>query len=158
MGMESHISCSLDLCYRQFYIFRKGLKNPFNEWNEKHVEQGFSFRPESIGIMTISESGILHIDVLQDAVICDNAKRILEFKFTVPNNYVEIATVTASCFYKIKCGDYKVRIQLSSQREGEDLCRISFLPIANDDDLPRYVKYDSSVTRPCNFDLHTVGA
>lgn len=144
----------LNLSYKQFCIFNYDLENPFNNWNDSHVQQGFVIRENSISVMTISTEGILCIDILSDDRIIDKAQRIIEFDFTVVNDVVEIATITDSFRIKIKNGQYKIRVQLFSESDGKDICFISFLKKQENEILPKYIKFDSEIKRVSDFDLY----
>ncbi|WP_024468315.1 competence protein ComJ [Treponema pedis] len=143
----------LDLSYKQFCIFNIGLDNPFNDWTDIQVQQGFSIRKESIAVMTISEAGILVVDILEEDIIIECSQRIIEFEFFVEANGVEIATITNSFQIQLKNGRYKIRIQLCSEYDGKDTCYISFLKLQQDERLPRYLKYDEEITKLTNFVL-----
>lgn len=144
----------LNLTYKQFCIFNCDLENPFNNWNDVHVQQGFVVRENSISVMTISTEGILCIDILSENILIDKAKRIIEFDFIVMNNCVEIATITDCFQIKVIDGHYKIRVQLYSEYDGKDICYITFLKKQEKEELPKYIKYDSEIKRVKDFDLH----
>ena len=145
----------LDLSYSQFSIFNAGLENPFNDWTEIQVQQGFSMRKESISIKTLSSAGILKISILKDDSLIDSAIRVFEFEFEVTDALLEIATITDAIQLKIKNGIYKIRIQLLKGGEGIDLCYISFLEKTKKDILPRYLKHDDEISRVNDFCLYS---
>lgn len=53
----------LEVDYNQVAVFSSGLANPFNDWEERHVGQGFSWRPESVSFRTL-ENGPHLIEVV----------------------------------------------------------------------------------------------
>lgn len=144
----------LDLSYKQFCIFTAGLENPFNDWTDIQVQQGFSIRKNSISIMTISSEGILQIEILYEDKFLEKAKRIIEFEFEVENKCVEIATIVNSFKIQIKNGIYKIRVQIWSEYEGKDVCCITFLKNNQKEELPRYIKYDDEITKLTDFNLN----
>lgn len=143
----------LYLSYKQFCIFTAGLENPFNDWTDVQMSQGFSLRNGSVSIMTISSAGILRVGVPHKDRLLEKAERIFEFRFAVENSRVEIATITKSFKVRLKNGSYKVRVQLWLERAGTDICYVSFLE-NSPGNLPRYIRHDSAITRLENFDLN----
>jgi hypothetical protein len=47
----------LEVSYSQFAIFDPRVENPFNEWADDHVKQGFSWRKNSACFRTLIEDG-----------------------------------------------------------------------------------------------------
>jgi len=148
----------LNLLYKQFCIFNAGLKNPFNEWSDELIEQGFSIRKESLSIMTISNAGLLDVNIMNEDKIIEGANRIVEFEFKVKRHGVEIATATDSLPVKVEKGVYKVRVQLCSEEEGKDICYISFLEKEKGERFPKYLKYDAEIKRRADFILDSKAA
>lgn len=145
----------LELSYKQFCIFNESVNNPFNDWSEENIAQGFSIRKESISIMTLNSSGILKISVLTDSRLLDNAKRIVEFEYMVKDENLSIATISSELKIKIKEGLYKIRVQLCNESDESELCYLSFLKKDEEDILPRYLRYDKEITKLSNFELNS---
>lgn len=40
----TEINFESDIFYSQLAVFQYGLKNPFNDWNDIHINQGFALR------------------------------------------------------------------------------------------------------------------
>ena len=43
----------IDVSYSQIAVFNSELENPFNDWTDQHVLQGFSWREESGSFKTL---------------------------------------------------------------------------------------------------------
>lgn len=48
---------TLDVSYAQIAVCGSSLESPFNEWTDKHVAQGFAWRPGRVSFRTLEESG-----------------------------------------------------------------------------------------------------
>lgn len=152
------INKELDLSYKQFIIFNISEENPFNDWEQTHIQQGFTYRKNSVGIMTFSETGMLNVVINKSFTENKKAKRILQIPFEIKHNAVEIATVTDSIQCEIKNGFYILSIQGWNLKDNIDHFIISF---EETDDLnfkPRYLKYDSEISVFENFNLNATSA
>lgn len=82
-------SFSLLISYSQVAVFDSALEHPFNLWTERHVQQGFSWRPGSVSFATLEEAGQhdIEIDVVPDDVaLSPEAIRIIQTPFEVPQS------------------------------------------------------------------------
>ncbi|WP_407398900.1 competence protein ComJ [Treponema sp.] len=143
----------LELSYKQFCIFNETVNNPFNDWSEVNVAQGFSIREDSISVMTLNNDGILKISVSTDSKIIDDANRIIEFEYQVKDENVSVATISNEMKIQIKKGLYKIRVQLCKESDESEICYLSFLKKDSTDRLPRYLKIDNEITKSDNFEL-----
>lgn len=55
------ISFDTVITYSQISIFNSNLDEPFNDWNDDQVRQGFSWRPESVSFKTLSNDAVVHV-------------------------------------------------------------------------------------------------
>jgi len=105
----------LTISYAQIAIFHAGLENPFNDWNETRVDQGFSWRPESVSFATLEESGKTRIYVKtarREFALRSDTVRAIEVPFTVPgSNLVEVAGITESKVIEINSGSYALMFE-----------------------------------------------
>ena len=143
----------LELSYKQFCIFNETVSNPFNDWSEANVAQGFSISEGSISVMTINSDGILKVSISTDSSILDNARRIIEFEYQVKDENISIATINSEMKIHIKKGLYKIRVQLCKESEESELCYLSFSKKEDDDKLPRYLRFDEEITKRSDFEL-----
>lgn len=58
------VSFTLDISYSQLAVFQKGMENPFNDWEDTHVNQGFAWRPGSVsfGSLLADEESFIQIN------------------------------------------------------------------------------------------------
>jgi hypothetical protein len=98
---------NLEFSYSQISVFQTNMIDPFNNWNDVHVLQGFSWRPNSVSFKTLSEYGDAEITIeLSDSIkISDGAIRSILVPFTVEEE-IEIASITDSVVIEIPKGEY----------------------------------------------------
>ena len=46
---------SLEISYGQLAVFANSLPQPFNDWTDQHVSQGFAWRPGSVTFRSMVE-------------------------------------------------------------------------------------------------------
>jgi Competence protein J (ComJ) len=105
-------SFSLYVSYAQVAVFDSALEKPFNDWTERHIQQGFSWRPGSVSFATIEEAAthLVTIDVADDASVSEAAIRVIETPFHVPQNgSIEIASISESFVTDVPFGLYALR-------------------------------------------------
>ncbi|ALV28013.1 competence protein ComJ [Pannonibacter phragmitetus] len=87
-----------EVSYRQLSVFASSLSQPFNDWTDQHVAQGFAWRPGSVSFRTMSEVGthIVDVEVVDrlNAVHPDTL-RAIEVPFEVPpDGEIEIGSIS----------------------------------------------------------------
>lgn len=102
---------TLYVSYSQISLFRSGIDNPFNDWSEEHVRQGFSWRDGAVSFGTLIESGDVEIEyvVSTEFRLSDGCERAisLPFKLDTSEN-IEIATLTESFVEPLEDGSYQL--------------------------------------------------
>ncbi|MGK9204194.1 competence protein ComJ [Sinorhizobium meliloti] len=119
----------LEVDYNQVAVFSSGLANPFNDWEERHVGQGFSWRPESVSFRTLENGPHLievviteHADALSPGVI-----RAVEVPFEVPHNgRIDIASISESAEFRLSPGKYLLRSEMFGCIDGVAFARLVF--------------------------------
>ncbi len=145
----------LEVSYKQISIFIYGLDNPFNDWSQINIKQGFTYRSESIGIMTLNDDGPIHVNVDTSLNIVPESVRILVLPFKIiGENGVEIATLTESSWIDIPDGEYSLIIQLGNDNITGNWCRFSLINANQFDSSPRYLKHDPEISVAEKFDLN----
>lgn len=120
---------NLEVSHSQIAVFRSSLKQPFNDWTQRHVDQGFAWRPGSVSFRTLSESGPHEVEIgLTDQGVADAAARVIEVPFEVPaDGAVEVATISDSTPLILPAGRYCLRCELfDPDQHGSDLVRLTF--------------------------------
>jgi hypothetical protein len=109
--------------YSQLVVFDCSVDHPFNDWSEKHVAQGFSWRPRSLAFRTLYEAGEHVLMVRLEAQEFDpprDAARVIDVPFEVPpSGAIEIASISDSVALEIPPGSYQMRFEGYEQSDGE---------------------------------------
>ena len=121
----------LYVSYSQLAIFASSLEKPFNDWTERHLAQGFAWRPGSVSFRTLVESGAHSIDVAttkQLGAVSVNAIRAIDVPFEVPpDGAIEVASISDSVPITLIPGCYSARCEfLGVGPEGHEQVRITF--------------------------------
>ena len=124
----------LDVSYSQVAVFDSSLEEPFNFWTERHVSQGFAWRPGSVSFRTIAESGPHSLEITisnDDLEISADAQRVIEVPFAVPSSgEIEVASISDSRALSLRPGSYVLRFECSSETNGNQR-KIKFVFIKN---------------------------
>lgn len=103
---------ALNVSYAQLAIFDSTLTNPYNDWTDEHVVQGFAWRPGSVSFSTLEAAGPIQIRVnlgggndWEQSI----ALRIIAVPFCVPKHgQVDVATIANSVQLSIPAGEYEL--------------------------------------------------
>lgn len=123
-------SIALSVSYNQVAVFASDLENPFNDWQDQHVAQGFSWREHSVSFRTLNEFGSCSIEI--DLSEChpgsDDAIRAIRVPFSVPEDgKIEIGSIGDSVPLSIAPGAYALLFQILEVRpDGTEVIRLSF--------------------------------
>ena len=106
---------NLDVSYSQLAVFASALTNPFNDWADKHVAQGFAWRPGSVSFRTLVEAGQHCIEIeIADHVgpLDSHAVRVIEVPFEVPDDgAIEVGSISDSLTLSVPPGIYLLRCE-----------------------------------------------
>jgi hypothetical protein len=99
----------LDVSYGQVAVFQQRLRNPFNDWRDEHVRQGFSWRPGSVSFRTMDD-GRMSVEVGRGSPLPDeDAVRVIRVPFTIDETgEVEVATIGQGVSLALKPGEYSL--------------------------------------------------
>lgn len=113
------VAFDLEILYSQIAVFSQGMVDPFNDWNDVHVSQGFSWRPGSVSFGTFNDSGKCKINVsMADQITpIEEASRIIIVPFEVTNNGVEVASIIESINVHVPNGIYELAFSGISQND-----------------------------------------
>jgi hypothetical protein len=135
--------------YSQVTVFDPSLERPFNDWTDKHVAQGFSWRPRSAAFRTIAEDGRHLVTVLVDPAEDDEstgAPRIIDVPFDVPaDGRVEIGSISDSSVLEIPPGSYAPRFECYEPVNGQP-ARVRFLFVRVPNPTFRIVRADPELS------------
>lgn len=122
-------SCSLNIAYSQICVFQQCLKNPFNEWRDEYLAQGFSWRFGSVSFATIEPDGPARVEVFSRVPfdLEARAQRVIRVPFEVPTDgKVQIASIGDEITLELACGIYSVTFAHGVDDGQEMWCRFVF--------------------------------
>lgn len=145
---------TLDVSYAQLAVFDSHLTNPFNDWSEAHVTQGFSWRPGSVSFATLAANGTITVTVTRPGeapATDDAAERVIRVPFTVPAHCeVEIATISGSAAVAIPEGEYALIFRHGRGIDGTMWATLLFEPVTIPV-KPEILRADAALTPPADL-------
>ena len=118
----------MDVSHSQLAVFDGTLDKPFNDWTDRHVLQGFSWRPRSVSFRTLIEWGRMEVEVVVGVFgPSDQAGRVISVPFECGvESRVEIATITSSRIVELEPGTYQL-VYETGQRGERSWSRVTFV-------------------------------
>ncbi|WP_330949750.1 competence protein ComJ [Virgibacillus sp. MG-45] len=146
----SEFSFETEILYSQIALFQYGLDNPFNDWNEIHVNQGFSWREGSVSFGTLSSDGDCMITVKMTKKIesDDDIIRAIVVPFKVEKGGVEIGSVMETVSIDIPEGTYEVLFTAKNVNNTE---HYTFSFIKSENTTARVLKADDELNSTENL-------
>lgn len=140
--------------YSQLCVFLSSLQQPFNDWQQAHVDQGFAWRSGSASFRTLEEEGehLIELAVSKQAVaVSEAAVRVIEVPFDIPSDGdIEIASISDSTPISLPPGKYMLRCELFEMNEdGAFPVRLTF--IASTSDEFKVVRADDALSPPAEL-------
>lgn len=124
---------TLEVSYAQLAVFDHRLADPFNDWSDAHLDQGFSWRPGSVSFATLESNGAIAVTVVRSAMpsLTDEpVERVIMVPFTVPTHgEVEIATISGSWPVKLAEGEYALTFRHGRSSRGAMWATLTFEPV-----------------------------
>ena len=126
---------TLELAWSQVSLFDANLADPFNDWNEQHLAQGFSWRPGSVSFKLPARQGELDVcvDFVEAINVDADARWAIVVPFTSWAGVIEISTMSQSEVIEATPGRFALIFQ-TGIREGRTwahfgLLDSSFMPV-----------------------------
>lgn len=132
-------TATLNVSYAQFAVFASSLRHPFNDWTDRHVMQGFAWRPGSVSFRSMVDTGPHEIEinvVNHMEALHPDAVRAVEVPFEVPaDGKIEVGSITETVDVSVPPGIFLLRCEfLSTSNTGVERVRLTFA----DGDAPRF--------------------
>ncbi|WP_445371966.1 competence protein ComJ [Methylomonas sp. HW2-6] len=148
------------LSYAQVCIFSSLLDQPFNDWSERNVSQGFSWRPGSSSFRTLVEDGDHQINVFIDEPIPPrlqaNCIRAFKVPFETVDGNIEISGISESTPLEISPGQYVLQVEFL-QYENNCVPEINIRFNKGDTDFS-ILKADEEIDSGSDLDLMAIPA
>jgi hypothetical protein len=146
----SEFSFETEILYSQIALFQYGIDNPFNDWNETHINQGFSWRDGSVSFGTLS-SDIdckITVNLTEKIEIEQEIIRAIVVPFKVEKGGIEIGSVMETITIDIPEGTYEVLFTAKSLNSTE---YYTFSFIENENPNAKVLKADDELNLPDNL-------
>ncbi|MBC8164065.1 MAG: competence protein [Roseiflexaceae bacterium] len=121
----------LNITYLQFGVFDPYLIRPFNNWEPRHVAQGFVWRPGSVSYLTLDDGAVLSVTIKSSPVVQvgRDCIRAIVVPFQVPSSgLIELASITESVQVQLASGNYALLCELGCADDKHHWCRLTFTP------------------------------
>ena len=104
-----------EVAYSQLAVFASALPQPFNDWTDRHVLQGFAWRPGSVSFRSVIEAGQHSVEVnVAEHVgpVHPEAVRAVEVPFEVSSDgAIEIGSIAETVPLSVPVGSYLLRCE-----------------------------------------------
>jgi hypothetical protein len=133
-----------EIFYSQIALFKYGLDNPFNNWNDTHVYQGFSWREGSVSFGTLSSNGecTITVKLTKEIEIDDDITRAIVVPFKVEKGGIEIGSVMETSVIDLPEGIYELLFTAKSTNAME---HYTFSFIESENPTARVLKADDEL-------------
>ena len=127
-------SFQLTLVWSQISLFEAGLVDPYNDWTERHLTQGFTWRPGSVSFKVPALHGKVHVTVelIDHVEVDDNSRWAMLVPFSTFAGNVEISTIEESQPLDLPSGRFAVLYQAGLNDDGEAWTRFGFQQLTGD--------------------------
>jgi hypothetical protein len=135
----------LFVTYEQIAVFGASLADPFNDWMEAHVNQGFAWRPGSVSFRTKVDGCSHEVTVTCHSHVKTEIEgvRVIEVPFVVSgNDPVLIASIGDEFPVDIPEGSYALRFSIGT----DDPCHITLSFIETDKPEFRILRADADLS------------
>ncbi len=144
-------SFTLEISYAQLAIFDSSLAEPFNDWTDAHVRQGFAWRPGSVSFRTLESAGAITVEIFRSRTLditASRAVRIIAVPFTVPlSGAIEVASISSGVSLELPPGDYVLTYEHGTANESGMWANLYFERVPGEVP-PRIVRADPALDPP----------
>lgn len=114
---------SLDVSFGQLSVFTSSLSQPFNDWTDRHVSQGFAWREGSVSFRTVIQAGlhVAEVSVVDHVgAVAQDAIRAIEVPFIVPaDGELEIGSISETIPISMPAGSFLLRCEFLRSSSSE---------------------------------------
>jgi hypothetical protein len=136
--------------YGQIAVFDSRLDRPFNDWTDRHVKQGYTWRPGSVSFSPVIHSGLAAVAVnLSNSFRRSKlSKRVIAVPFEItermPVEIGSVFTASGAHVFDLEPGTY--RLYFESGPKGEDDCWVRFTFVPDPDATHEVLLADSRLS------------
>jgi Competence protein J (ComJ) len=127
---EMMANFTIPVSYNHLAVFLSDIPRPYNNWTDRHVKQGFSWRPGSVSFRTLDDGDVsVSVSMQQEPRENMQAERIICVPFSVHQGaIVEMGSILATVPLEILSGDYALTFEHGRTMDGELWCALNFRP------------------------------
>lgn len=154
MRSMNEVTFESDIFYSKIAVFQYGLENPFNDWNDTHVNQGFAWRKGSVSFRTITddEECKISVRVTDKKEVDRDATRAITVPFYISHKGIEVGSIMETKAIDIEEGMYGLLFTV--QRLGNGLDHYSYAFIKNDNPMAKIIKADEELNPPSVLEMN----
>lgn len=148
--MSDVIISKLPVAFAQLVLFDSEAESPFNDWDSRHTEQGFSLRDNSISFALSDRVTEVDISLSGTNIINNNAYLGIKVPIKIyGSSGISVGSLLYQKIVKYKPGIYTVAYSLY-RTENNSVDRVLFGLTTGYSD-PVILVNDGSITRVSNF-------
>lgn len=139
------------ISYSQIAVYRKNLDNPFPDWTDGHIRQGFAWRPGSVAFGTLGDvNSEIEVSIENRVSSGEDSLRAIAVPFEVGREGITIGSILSKTFdYEIPAGLYTLlfeAIPLKVEEKGKPKIRYAFRFIPSADTQAIILKHDGQLS------------
>lgn len=137
---------NLELSWSQVSLFDASLTDPFNDWTEGHLMQGFCWRPGSVSFKLPTRAGGLDVtvDFIDSLRLMSEARWAIVVPFHTWGGVIEVSTMSQSELIEIPSGRFALLYQ-TGIRDGHAWAHFGLLALNGTEIEPRVLRGDDVV-------------
>jgi hypothetical protein len=108
----------IDVSFTQLAVFNSLLEDPFNDWSDSQVEQGYAWRPESVSFRTL-EDGPHKVEVIISDDLPNptlDVVRAITVPLRITGHDIEIASISDGELIPADPGEYQLLCEFIGKR------------------------------------------
>lgn len=144
----NEITFDSKIFYSQLAVFQYDLNHPFNDWNDTHINQGFTWRAGSVSFGTLSndEKCKITIRVIGKKEVDIDVIRAIVVPFNVDKEGIGVGSIMETTAIPIEEGMYELLFSVKLLENGLAHYFLEF--IRNDNPIPSIIKADKELIPP----------
>ena len=144
----SEIMFKLGILYTTIAVIQPNEN--LNDWNDIHVNQGFSWRSTSVSFGTLSDEPECEVSVsiCDKVTINENAIRVITVPFLVGLDGIEVISIADSQPIDIEEGMYELVFSSIPAVKNNGIDKYEFTFVKNNNLTPKIIKIDEGLNPP----------
>lgn len=134
------LELNIHLSYSQLCIYIPHLPAPLNDWSEKNLAQGYSWRPCSSSFRTLVDDGPHKINVFINEPyppLTPQVVRHFKVHFETMDGLVSIASITDAIPIEVPAGSYLLQVEfLAPEQQAVPEVNVRFNKHQQEEKLP----------------------